>query len=178
MKYVALLRGINVGGKNAVRMADLKQCFIDACYSEVSTYINSGNVIFETAATSEAKLVQTISDMLKRRFGWPIACAVVSAHQLGEALRQAPSWWEQDPTAKHNAIFVIAPATAADIMRVVGAAKPEYEQVAAVGSVIFWTAPLATFSRTRYSKIVGTATYQQVTIRNANTTRKLLALLQ
>ncbi|NLL75142.1 MAG: DUF1697 domain-containing protein, partial [Erysipelothrix sp.] len=48
MKYVALLRGINVGGKNKVDMKELKALFIDLGYTEVQTYINSGNVIFDT----------------------------------------------------------------------------------------------------------------------------------
>ncbi len=61
-------------------------------------------------------------------------------------------------------------------MEEVGEAKPEYEKIAAAGQIIFWTAPLQTFNRTRYSKIVGTTAYQYITIRNANTTRKLLEL--
>jgi uncharacterized protein (DUF1697 family) len=61
-------------------------------------------------------------------------------------------------------------------MQEVGEAKPEYEQVAAYEPIIFWTAARATFGRTRYSKIVGTKAYQSVTIRNANTTRRLAEL--
>jgi uncharacterized protein (DUF1697 family) len=71
---------------------------------------------------------------------------------------------------------VIPPAEASSIIADVGAVKPEYEKVAAYETVIFWSAPLATFSRTRWSKIVGTKAYQDVTIRNANTARKLLEL--
>jgi uncharacterized protein (DUF1697 family) len=60
----------------------------------------------------------------------------------------------------------------------VGHSKPEYEQVSFYGQVIFWSAPIQTFSRTRWSKIVGKSAYQSVTIRNANTTKRLLQLLE
>ena len=74
--------------------------------------------------------------------------------------------------------FVIAPKKAEEIIAEIGEAKPEYESVAAHHPIIFWSAPIKTFSRTRYSKIVGTKTYQSVTIRNASTTRKLAELCQ
>lgn len=61
-------------------------------------------------------------------------------------------------------------------MAEVGEAKPDYENVAAVHPIIFWSAPIKTFGRTRYSKIVGTKAYQSITIRNANTTLKLAEL--
>jgi uncharacterized protein (DUF1697 family) len=96
---------------------------------------------------------------------------------LRDALAHAPDWWNTDKDSKHNAIFVIAPATAASVRAEVGEAKPAYERVACHGKVIFWTAPLATFSRTRWSKITQhKAAYNATTIRNANTTLKLLEL--
>lgn len=172
MKFIALLRGINVGGKNKVAMPELRACFEEAGFTNVTTYINSGNVLFETTHTDRVKLVAVCEEAIEKRFGFRIVCAVVSAPELKEALKQAPAWWGSGD-AKHNAIFVIAPKTVDEIMAEVGEAKPEYEKVAAYHPVIFWSAPLKTFGRTRYSTIVGTSAYQFVTIRNANTTRKL-----
>lgn len=177
MRYVALLRGINVGGKNAVNMADLKACFESLGFENVSTYINSGNVLFETNRTSDASLVAECNEAFLRQFGFSVPLAVISRNELIEALNHAPSWWNKNPKDKNNAIFVIAPAKASDVMAAVGEAKPEYERVAASGPVIFWTAPLKTFNRTRYSGIVGSVVYKDITIRNANTTQKLAALL-
>lgn len=178
MKYLALLRGINVGGKNPVPMASLKRCFEEAGFHKVSTYINSGNVIFEAPPTDDETLVTKVTAAVEKRFGWPIACAVISAPEFEDAMKRAPKWWNQDPTAKNNAIVVIAPATADQVMKTVGEAKPEYEKVAAAGPIIFWTTTFKDFNKTRYSKMVGTEAYQSVTIRNANTTLKLLALCQ
>ena len=111
-------------------------------------------------------------------FQLDIPVAVLSVKTLADALSKAPEWWGREDTAKHNAIFVIAPATVQSIIQEVGEAKPEYERIAHVGPVIFWSAPLETFSRTRWSKVVSTSAYGSITIRNANTTRKLLQLSQ
>lgn len=177
MKFVALLRGINVGGNNRVPMAELKVCFEKVGFKNVVTYINSGNVIFESTETRLKKLVDTCEEAIEKQFGFKVVCSVISASDLRDAVEHAPKWWNVGE-AKHNAIFVIAPKTADEIMQEVGEAKPEYEKVAAYGQLIFWSAPIETFSRTRYSKIVGSRAYQSVTIRNANTTLKLCELFE
>ncbi len=175
MKFVALLRGINVGGNNKVAMADLKACFEKAGFTNVVTYINSGNVIFESVQTDAAKLVAICEKAIEEQFGFHVICAVVSADELLDAIKHAPPWWNNGD-AKHNAIFVIAPKRVDQIMADIGETKPEYEHVVAYHPIIFWSAPIKTFSRTRYSKIVGTKAYRFVTIRNANTVNKLVDL--
>lgn len=176
MKYIALLRGINVGGNNKVSMTQLKESFISLGFENVVTYINSGNVIFDAPEQEVAGLVAKCEQVIEKDFGFHIVCSVISADDLQDAVAHAPEWWGLKDDDKHNAIFVIAPSTAEEIIKEVGEAKPEYEKIASHGPVIFWTAPLQTFGRTRYSKIVGTAAYKFVTIRNANTTRKLVEL--
>ena len=175
-RYVALLRGINVGGKNKVAMANLKACLEQAGLDNVSTYINSGNVIFDSQQTQTASLVAICERAIETKFGFRIVCTVISADQLRQTIKHAPTWWGQGE-AKHNALFVIAPKRAEDLMREIGSTKPEYEKVAAYHPVIFWSAPVETLSRTRYSKIVGTKAYQSVTIRNSNTFYKLIELI-
>ena len=177
MKYIALLRGINVGGKNKVAMSDLKRSFEKAGFEHVVTYINSGNVIFETTQTDVAKLVKVCETAIERLFGFRVVCAVIPAIELLDALSHAPAWWN-DGGGKHNAIFVIAPKSVEDIMLEVGSANPDYERVVAYHPIIFWSAPIESFSRSRYSRIVGTKAYQSVTIRNANTTNKLAQLIR
>lgn len=176
MRYIALLRGVNVGGNNKVPMSDLKASFEQAGFRSVSTYINSGNVLFDSEETSIEKLISQCEELLKKKFGIPISLTIIDVDTLKDALDHAPEWWDMDQDSKHNAIFVMPPATAAEISAEVGEMKPEYEKVSDSKNVIFWSAPLKTFSRTRWSKIVGTKAYQKVTIRNANTTKKLLEL--
>ncbi len=176
MKYIALLRGINVGGKNKVPMRDLKTCFEQAGFENVSTYINSGNVLFDTAQPDTDAIAALCEKIVEQWFGFPVRTAVISAEELKDTLENAPEWWGMVPDVKHNALFCLAPYSSAEIMAEVGVTKPEYEQVAAYGSVIFWSAPVKTFSQTRWSKIVGTKVYRHVTIRNANTAMRLLEL--
>jgi uncharacterized protein (DUF1697 family) len=176
MKYIALLRGINVGGKNMVSMSDLKACFENAGFLSVMTYINSGNVIFDSEESDTTKLIKKCEDIIEMKFGFPINLALIGANTLKEALEHAPEWWGEDPDSKHNAIFVIKPGTAEKVIADVGKIKPEYEKLFAFKDIIFWSAPVKTFSRTRWSKVAGTRPYQYITVRNANTTKKLLEL--
>lgn len=174
-QYIALLRGVNVGGKNKLSMALLKAAFEEAGLTNVLTYINSGNILF-TSDEPETTLGEKCSRIIEQQFQLAVPVLALPAAELAAALQHAPSWWGSDPEAKHNAIFVIPPFTTGQILEQVGTLKPEYEQVACHGPVIFWSAPLKTFSRTRFSKVAGTAAYPGITIRNANTTKKLLEL--
>jgi uncharacterized protein (DUF1697 family) len=68
MKYVAFLRGINVGGKNKIKMETLREVFASLGFHNVKTYINSGNVIFETAETDDKTLAAKSNERLKLNF--------------------------------------------------------------------------------------------------------------
>ena len=177
MKYIALLRGINVGGNNIIKMADLKAAFENKGFQNVATYINSGNVLFDSEL-DETAVKSDCEDLIESGFGLKIPVGIISAGELLDALAHAPDWWNSDPESKHNAIFVIPPATTEEICAQVGEIKPEYEKLAYHGKVLFWSAPMETFSRTRLTKIVQSkAAYNAITIRNANTALKLAELV-
>ena len=177
IKYIALLRGINVGGKNIIPMPQLIKAFEQRGFINVSTYINSGNIIFDSDTKDEMAIKDVCEELITANFGLNISVGIITSRELTEALVNAPFWWNSDKEAKHNAIFVIPPMTSAEACEQIGEIKPEYEQIAYHGKVIFWSAPLATFSRTRLTKIVQNKTmYNSLTIRNANTTLKLAEL--
>lgn len=175
-KYIAFLRGINVGGKNKVSMSELKELFEQNGFHDVITYMNSGNIIFSYENTDEKKLKKECEILIADKFQLNIQVMVISAFDLSGALSHVPSWWGQDDDSKHNAIFVIPPAAVDEVFEEVGTIKPEYEKVEHYGRVVFWSAPVKTFSRTRWSKVVGSPVYDSITIRNANTVRKVLEL--
>lgn len=176
MKFIALLRGVNVGGKNKLPMPQLKAAFERQGFSGVSTYIGSGNVLFDSEESDVLALKTRCEELIRSVFQLDISVAVVASDVLCDAIAHAPDWWNTDKESKHNAIFVIPPATAESVCAAVGEIKLEYEQAAFYGPVIFWSAPIKTFSRTRWSKVTGSAAYASVTIRNANTTLKLAEL--
>lgn len=177
MKFLALLRGINVGGNNKVAMRELKICFQELGFQNVVTYINSGNIIFDSEITNTTTLSDMCEKSIYKYFGFQVTCTVLSAAELKESLSNSPKWWDKDDESKHNAIFVIKPIRPLELMKEIGEIKPEYESAAFFGQVIFWSAPIKTLGRTKYSKIIGTKLYKSVTIRNARTTKKLLELI-
>lgn len=177
MKYIALLRGINVGGKNRVPMKELQNSFLDAGFTHVQTYINSGNVLFEAEEELDEKVLQEdCQTIIQTSFGFPVAVAILSVQNLSQSLRQGPEWWGKDPQEKHNALFTIFPATADEIMSEIGEVNVEAEKIYCSEMIIFWSSSIQHYSKTKFSKIVGTKPYQKVTIRNANTTKKIVLL--
>ena len=172
-RYISLLRGINVGGNNIIMMSDLKAAFERRGFRNVTTYINSGNVLFDSDL-DEITVKTACEALISESFGLDIPVCIISAADLKEALSHAPEWWNKAPDTRHDAFFVIPPVTAAEICAHVGAVKEEYESVAHHGRVIFWSAPMATFSRTRWAKISkDKAMYRAITVRGANTALKL-----
>lgn len=178
-KYIVLLRGINVGGNNIVSMKELKKLLEQNGFQEVVTYINSGNIIFKCENSDNESLKSYVEALILEAFMLKLTVMLISVEELQEAINNAPDWWDADQESRHNAIFVISPVTVEDVVREVGDYKPEYEKVGSYGRVIFWSAPNKTFSRTRWSKIVGMkSVYNNITIRNSNTVKKLLKLCE
>ena len=175
-KYIALLRGINVGGNNIVSMPVLRAVFEEAGFCDVSTYINSGNIFFSSDDTNIEVLQSRCQQIIMETFKLDIPVAVFSPKALAAALINAPKWWDKNKELKHNAIFVIPPANTEDIIKEVGEINREYEQAGHYGQIVFWSAPLKFFSKTKWSKFVSTSACSKITIRNANTTKKLLQL--
>lgn len=175
-KYIVLLRGTNVGGKNKVSMSELKKLFEQYGFKDVKTYINSGNIIFSSEITDEIKLKEICEGLISNKFKLTIPVAVICFNNLLNVLNNAPEWWDKDMDSRHNAIFIIHPLTVDEIFKEVGTTKTEYENVGHYGNVVFWSAPNQTYSKTRWSKIVGLSFYKYVTIRNANTVKNILQL--
>lgn len=90
MRYVALLRGINVGGRNMIKMEKLRETLEQLCYENVATYINSGNIAFDTLTTDESALVSTIHDAIERDFGFDISTMVRSKNEIGDIIANNP----------------------------------------------------------------------------------------
>lgn len=175
-KYIILLRGINVGGKNKVSMKELKELLEKSGFQDVITYINSGNIIFSSHNSDIGFLKRSCEALILEKFNLDISVMIIPTEELMEALRNAPKWWDTDTESRHNAIFIIPPTTVDEVFKKVGEIKPEYEKVSSYGRVIFWSAPSKTFSRTRWSKVTGKSVYNSVTIRNSNTVKKLMEL--
>lgn len=176
-KYIALLRGINIGGKNKIVMKELKSAFEELDFKNVVTFINSGNVIFSSDENNKQILIKKIETKIKNSFNLDIPVTVVSVDRFNEIFLNAPEWWNtDDKEIYHTIIFVIPPFDATSIYEVIGDAKTEYEKILLSKDLIYWSASLKDFQKSRWSKIASTSINNKVTVRTANTVRKLLDL--
>jgi uncharacterized protein (DUF1697 family) len=99
--HVALLRGINVGGRNKVPMADLREVVTSLGHAGVSTYIQSGNVLFSTAEDDTAKLAAALESAIEDRFGIWSSVVVLSRDELARVLAANPYPDEPNPRMVH-----------------------------------------------------------------------------
>jgi uncharacterized protein (DUF1697 family) len=177
-QYVALLRGINVGGGNIIKMADLKACFEQNNFANVATYIQSGNVLFETAETDQNKLGAQLEQMLSAAFSPYQARVVVRSHaQLRQVVREAPPGFGGQPQAyRYDVIYLKEPLTAAEAIEYLST-KPGVDEAFAGPNVLYFSRLIAKASQSRMGRLVGLPIYQDMTIRNWNTTNKILALM-
>ena len=109
-RYIALLRGINIGGKNKIDMTELKEGFAEPGFTEVTTYLNSGNVIFSSAMDDKTALSNKVKRMIKDRFNLDIPVFIVLQEKLKDLLNNAPDWWGDDNKDIYdNIIFLMPP---------------------------------------------------------------------
>jgi uncharacterized protein (DUF1697 family) len=175
--YVALLRGINVGGKNLIRMPALKAAFEDEGFEDVATYIQSGNVVFTAPATRAADLTRRIETMLAEAFDYVPTVVVRNHKQLRATVDGAPKGFGAAPaTYRYDVIFLKEPLTAKAALKSVPT-KPGVDEAHAGPGALYFSRLTAKATQSRMGKIVSSPIYPSVTIRNWNTTTKLLSLM-
>lgn len=173
-QHAALLRGINVGGKNRIAMADLRDALASAGFEQVATYIASGNVLL-ASAHEPAALEDALETAIEERFGSRIAVVVRTHAALRHVVRQAPDGFGGEDH-HWDVVFLKAPLTVDEAMGVVEP-RDGVDRVWPGADVLYVARLSARRSQSRLTKIVGTPEYQRMTIRNWATTTRLLALL-
>ena len=176
MRYVALLRGINVGGKTLIKMGDLKTCIEELGLDDVSTYIASGNVLFESDERDAAKLEKKIERALDQRFRLPVKVIVLGRAAYGRIVKAIPKSWVGDDSLRANVAFV---RRGTDSKQIVRELRPDaqIEKVKAVNGAILWATKRDALNRSVMRKLIGGAAYKELTVRNLRTTLKLKELL-
>ena len=176
-RYIALLRGVNISGKNKVPMAKLKECFEALDFADVKTCLNSGNVIFSAEGTA-AELTAQIEHMMQHEFCLDVPVFVIEQDKLAEILCHAPDWWgTEDKKIYDNLIFIMPPATFADVYREIGAPKEGLERIQEYGAAVFWSFDLKNHQKTNWwPKTASLPIGGKLTIRTANTVRKIAGM--
>ena len=177
-RYVALLRGVNISGKNKVPMAELKKCFEALGGMEVKTCLNSGNVVFSCEEADAAALADRIERMMQCEFGLDIPVFVILQEELADILRHAPDWWgTENQEIYDNLIFILPPATFPDVYQEIGAPKEGLEQIQAYQSAVFWSFSRKDYQKTNWWPRTARADIgSKLTIRTANTVRKIVSI--
>jgi uncharacterized protein (DUF1697 family) len=143
--HVALLRGINVGGRNKVPMADLREIVASLGHTGVTTYIQSGNVLFSTADTDTATLAAALEAAIEERFGIWSSVVVLSRDGLAEVLAGNPYQDEPNPRLVHVVFLNATPPQ--DLLGQIAAAqgavaaKGSRDTVQAAGQALFVHTP-------------------------------------
>lgn len=162
MKYIILLRGVNISGKNKVSMPKLKQLLEENNYQNVSTYLNSGNIIIEF------------------NFNIKTPIYIMTVPELEDILNNSPSWWgTTNKEIYDNLIFIIPPTTYEEVHNTIDSPKENIDQIEEYYSTIFWSFVLKDYRKsTWWIKTANTSITNKITIRTASTMKKLLQLSQ
>lgn len=179
MRYVALLRGINVGGNNIIRMVDLRQAFEAAGYREVTTYIQSGNVVFTAprGGAAKAKLTAAVESMLDKAFAYESRVVLLSAAEMALVIEEAPDRFGTDPARyRYDVLFVKPPLDPGDALPQIPT-NPAVDVVSAGAHALYFRRVLAKATQSRLAKIMALPMYKSLTVRNWNTTRKLAEMV-
>ena len=176
--YIALLRGINISGKNKVPMAELKKTFEELGFRAVKTYLNSGNVVFLSAKDSIGNLTSRIEAGIKEQFGLDIPVFVISKEDLEDILQHAPDWWgDNDKEIYDNLIFILPPATFAEVWDEIGEPREGLEKIKDYKKAVFWSFSRKDYQKTNWWPKTASANISgKLTIRTANTVRKIVGM--
>ncbi len=177
-QYVALLRGINVGGNNLIKMSALKACFEAQGFADVLTYIQSGNVLFTASDAKAAALCTKIEKALGKTFDYQASIVLRSRKELQAIVERAPKGFGKEAAKyRYDVIFLKDSLSAAEAIKSV-ATKQGVDQAYAGNGVLYFSRLIAKATQSRLSKIASQPVYQSMTIRNWNTTTKLLRLFE
>ena len=176
MKHVAFLRGINVGGKALIPMAELRECIAELGHADVATYIASGNVLL-SSPKRPAELEEPLERAITRAFGLDIRVFVRSAAQVRATAAAIPPHWHDRSVWSGNVVFVARDIDRASLVREF-APKDGIEELLRVPGALLWAARREAQTRSAMTRLSGHPLYGRMTVRNTNTVVKLAELVQ
>jgi uncharacterized protein (DUF1697 family) len=177
MVFVALLRGINVGGNNKIDMKQLKRSFEGIGLTDVVTYINTGNIIFRDSTRSAQELSEQLEGVIAAEFGLNIKVMVRTLDEISGIMDKLPDDWTNDTDMKSDVLYLWDEVNEESVLEKL-IINPEVDRVIYVNGAILWSYDRADANKSGMNKIIGTKVYRQTTVRNVNTARKIYELMQ
>ncbi len=176
IRYIALLRGINVGGNKIIKMNDLKNCFVEIGFENVVTYIQSGNVIFNSNEENQKRLEIKIEEKLSERFNYQSKIVLLTQSKLSEIIANATKDFGLKPEEyRYDVIFLKEPLTSSEAFSKIKT-KENVDFVTPGDGVLYFSRLSSQSSQSQMTKMIGTPIYKLMTIRNWNTSTKLAEL--
>jgi len=177
MVSLALLRGVNVGGKAMISMAALRACLEELQLQDVQTFINSGNLLLRSAETDRAVLTQKIETALEVNFRLSVRVLLKTRGELLSLAAAIPDTWVNDTDTKCDVMFLWPEIDSPQVLDELPN-NPDIEQTRYESGAVLWHIDRKLVSKSRMTRIIGTRLYHQMTVRNVNTVRKLAALAE
>ncbi|WP_147635132.1 DUF1697 domain-containing protein [Treponema pectinovorum] len=171
MDYIALLRGINVGNSVKISMKELKASFEQCGFSNVSTYINSGNVIFESEDDKNT-VTENIEKALHITIGNEIKVLLKTKNEIAKIADAIPNDWQNNDEQKTDVAYLFESIDDENIINELPV-KKEYIKLIYVKGALIWNVHRKDYSRSHINKIISHKAYKDMTIRNVNTARYL-----
>lgn len=175
MKYVVLLRGVNVGGNNKVSMKDLKLSLEEGGFTDVQAYINSGNIILLSDLPTD-EVNDLVEKLIKQTFGFDVLTLTLTDTDFRRIAKSIPDSWANDNDMRCDIFFLWQDIDTPDVLDSF-TIKPDIDTVKYVAGAVLWSVERKNVTRSGLTKVIGTPTYKKVTLRNCNTVRKLASLL-
>ncbi|MCE1155193.1 MAG: DUF1697 domain-containing protein [Bacteroidales bacterium] len=176
MVYLALLRGINVGGNNKIEMGRLKLTFESIGCKKVTTYINTGNIIFESDLQEPETLAGQLEKAILNDFRLAIKVLLRDAAAIAAICQGVPARWVNDTTMKTDVMFLWEQFDRPEVAQQL--VIQEVDRVEYFPGAFVWNVDREQVTRSGMMKLVGTTLYKHMTIRNINTVRKVYDIIR
>ena len=174
MRYVALFRGINVGKSVQVPMKRLKVLIESLGYKNVITYLNSGNVIFDSE-DEKTRITRSIEDLLRIEFGQYIPTLVKTSEEMQEIIKSIPNDWMNNESQQTYIAYLFKDVAYPELIEELPI-KRQYIDIRYVHECIIWNIKREYYNKSQITKIANHKSYERMTTRNVNTARKLAEL--
>lgn len=179
--FLALLRGINVSGKKIIKMEDLRRLMGDAGYTNVKTYIQSGNVIFESGETSKDTLARDIEALIEKQYGFDVTVIVTDKLSVEQAIDNNPFTVgrEEEPSGfKKLYVTFLSDAPSSENIEKLRQSPIGEDLIEFVGNILYFKLESKASDSKLSNALIETKLRLKATTRNWNTTLKLLSMME
>jgi uncharacterized protein (DUF1697 family) len=176
-KYITLLRGINIGGRNIIKIDDIKKTFEKMRFKDVKTYIYSGNIIFKSEEIKKKELIQNIEKVLSKEYGYDSRVVMFNSNEFSRIVKDAPmDFGTIMEKYRYDIWFFMEPLSAGDVLKYVRLKEGVYK-IHDENNVVYSARLISEAKKSRLAKIIQLPVYQNITVRNWSTTIKIYKMM-